>query len=278
MKVQCKKSLKSGFTLIELLVVIAIIAILAAILFPVFARARENAKRTACLSNLKQIGVGLHQYTQDYDERLPIYSPSPAVFVAANPQSPAIPAERFWVGNISTEGHILTWMDAVYPYVKSIQLFTCPSHTRPIKQPDPTCDQEAANPGWFSAMQSPPDNGNMWYASLAYNALLGGFYGGQNGASLGSFTSVSDKVLAVHNAGAYAYANPGDYYNWSTKGYEAGGCSNARISKEMWPHMETAPVLYVDGHAKVSRRGDAQKLACNGNNVCGYWRADIPAP
>src|SRR5690606_29481911 len=61
----------TGFTLIELLVVIAIIAILASILFPVFARARENARRASCLSNLKQIGLGIIQYTQDYDERYP---------------------------------------------------------------------------------------------------------------------------------------------------------------------------------------------------------------
>ena len=61
---------KRGFTLIELLVVIAIIAILAAILFPVFARARENARRASCQSNLKQIGLGIFQYTQDYDEKM----------------------------------------------------------------------------------------------------------------------------------------------------------------------------------------------------------------
>ena len=61
---------KRGFTLIELLVVVAIIGILAAILFPVFARARENARRASCQSNLKQIGLGIAQYTQDYDERV----------------------------------------------------------------------------------------------------------------------------------------------------------------------------------------------------------------
>ena len=63
-----------GFTLIELLVVIAIIAILAAILFPVFARARENARKTNCASNVKQILLGIHQYAQDYDEVLPYAS------------------------------------------------------------------------------------------------------------------------------------------------------------------------------------------------------------
>jgi prepilin-type N-terminal cleavage/methylation domain-containing protein len=78
MKSSCKylhrapdSSLRRGFTLIELLVVIAIIAILAAILFPVFARARENARRASCSSNMKQIGLGFLQYTQDYDERMP---------------------------------------------------------------------------------------------------------------------------------------------------------------------------------------------------------------
>ena len=62
---------KKGFTLIELLVVIAIISTLAAILFPIFARARENARRASCMSNLKQIGLGFMQYTQDYDEEFP---------------------------------------------------------------------------------------------------------------------------------------------------------------------------------------------------------------
>ena len=64
-----KSQRKEGFTLIELLVVIAIIAILAAILFPVFARARENARRASCQSNLKQIGLGMFMYLQDYDEK-----------------------------------------------------------------------------------------------------------------------------------------------------------------------------------------------------------------
>ena len=89
-----------GFTLIELLVVIAIISILAAILFPVFARARENARRSSCMSNLKQLSLGIMQYTQDYDEKLP----------------------GFW----KNDGGTVTWATLVQPYAKSTQLYVCP--------------------------------------------------------------------------------------------------------------------------------------------------------
>lgn len=92
---------RKGFTLIELLVVIAIIAILAAILFPVFARARENARRSSCQSNLKQIALGVAQYSQDYDEKFPMYAA-------------AHTAERGW--------SIL-----LDPYLKSSQILQCPS-------------------------------------------------------------------------------------------------------------------------------------------------------
>lgn len=91
----------NGFTLIELLMVIATIAILAAILFPVLARARENARRATCQSNLKQLGLGTAQYVQDYDERYPLYDG----------------------GNPATTG----WGRAVQPYVKNFQVFKCPS-------------------------------------------------------------------------------------------------------------------------------------------------------
>ncbi len=97
---------KSGFTLIELLVVIAIIAILAAILFPVFASARDKARQTACTSNLKQLGLGFMQYVQDYDETFPCGTTQTA----------------------TTSGG-MGWAGQVYPYVKSVGVFTCPSDT-----------------------------------------------------------------------------------------------------------------------------------------------------
>jgi len=110
-------SRKRAFTLIELLVVIAIIAILAAILFPVFARARENARRSSCQSNLKQIGLGILQYTQDYDETFP------RVHFGTTYDS----------SDLSTGGSNYKWMDAVFPYIKSEQIFNCPSASKGVK-------------------------------------------------------------------------------------------------------------------------------------------------
>lgn len=103
---------RRGFTLIELLVVIAIIAILAAILFPVFARAREAARQSSCLSNLKQMGTAAMLYLQDYDE---------TNLRANNIQTYNLPS-----GAVSPSTNCL-WMYQLYPYVKNAQVYSCPS-------------------------------------------------------------------------------------------------------------------------------------------------------
>ncbi|MCE5239343.1 DUF1559 domain-containing protein [bacterium] len=104
--------MKRGFTLIELLVVIAIIAILAAILFPVFAKAREKARQTSCLSNMRQISTAVFQYAQDYDEKYPTT------------------ALRY-DGTPGLGGEFMTpyaiWMELIFPYCKNWQIFICPS-------------------------------------------------------------------------------------------------------------------------------------------------------
>ncbi len=105
---------RRGFTLIELLVVIAIIAILAAVLFPVFSQAREKARQAACLSNQKQIGLAFLQYAQDYDERFPwFYNNKQGTSQSVN-YGPGAWALGYWFNNL-------------HPYIKSWEMFKCPS-------------------------------------------------------------------------------------------------------------------------------------------------------
>jgi len=113
---------RGGFTLIELLVVIAIIAILAAILFPVFAKAREKARQTSCLSNLKQLALGCLQYAQDYDEMMPSVNIGPYL------NWPQTPPFNDWDWTVGW-GYWQSWPWQIYPYVKNTQVFRCPSNS-----------------------------------------------------------------------------------------------------------------------------------------------------
>jgi prepilin-type N-terminal cleavage/methylation domain-containing protein len=121
---------RRAFTLIELLVVIAIIAILAAILFPVFARAREAARKTTCISNLKQMGTATNMYIQDYDEVYPV----------ANQEADRMPGGQAhsWNGSGGRFPHLV---DVIQPYVKNEAMFKCPTDTNGVERDLPT-------PGW----------------------------------------------------------------------------------------------------------------------------------
>jgi len=110
--------MRRGFTLIELLVVIAIIAILAAILFPVFARAREKARQVSCLSNLKQISLGILMYAQDHDETM-VYNATWA------PEFDAPDGTRI----ITPPRGGMLWMYLTFPYVKNVDIYNCPSYS-----------------------------------------------------------------------------------------------------------------------------------------------------
>jgi prepilin-type N-terminal cleavage/methylation domain-containing protein/prepilin-type processing-associated H-X9-DG protein len=116
-----KATVPRGFTLIELLVVIAVIAILAAILFPVFAQARSKARQAACLSGIKQLGTGLMMYAQDWDETLPLND-----FVG-NGLAPLIGWRDPQAGD--------SWCSGIFPYVKNHQIFICPEA---VEHPTPT--------------------------------------------------------------------------------------------------------------------------------------------
>lgn len=125
---------RKGFTLIELLVVIAIIAILAAILFPVFSSAKEKARQVSCLNNQKQIGSACTQYLQDNNDA---YPPALLAFdINTFQNSPAwqynkgMPGARFYSHNGVKRGYFVCWMDAIYRYVKNTDVFVCPSSKR----------------------------------------------------------------------------------------------------------------------------------------------------
>ena len=213
-----------GFTLIELLVVIAIIAILAAMLFPVFARARENARRTSCLSNLKQIGLGFLQYTQDYDESYPLTT---MTGMAMTPQS--------------------SWTTSTQPYLKSVQIFRCPSDasarwdTAVLPPASPPYTTSYLLNAWFSSGKS---NG---YSNLATmqepaRAIL-----------------LSERTDATTGVPTGDHFHP---FYWGSAPEESSMMMSALVwdnttntTKELafTRHLDGFDSLYADGHVKWGR-------------------------
>ena len=214
---------RSAFTLIELLVVIAIIAILAAILFPVFARARENARRSSCQSNLKQLALGIKQYTQDYDEKYPN-------ILAASAPNPGT-----------------GWGLAIQPYLKSEQIFQCPSDT--ATTPDSaTIELRAEQPG---------------YSDYYINYNLAGNDGG--GISEAALDYSSNTILHGEDTAATARASAN-----KPKGGLATGAGTATPAR----HLEGANYAFADGHVKFLR--PERVLLGNDPTLCGSGNPNAP--
>ncbi len=220
--------MKRAFTLVELLVVIAIIAILAGILFPVFARARENARRASCQSNLRQIGLGLIQYSQDYDEVLIAdwYGSS----VVLGPGDTLSPSKY---PDVSYK-----WEDAAFPYVKSEQIFNCPSAT-----------SNAAVPyRYYKNLTDKQDNDK-----LGSYIIMHGY-----GANQATRTPPVSHPL-VGDIVSLARAEVPSTTAWVLDGNGEFFCSvdvaNNRINAGLVVprHLETVGVLFLDGHVKSIR-------------------------
>lgn len=213
-----------GFTLIELLVVIAIIAILAAILFPVFGRARENARRASCQSNLKQISLGMAQYTQDYDEK--------------------------WPSGTKGVGGVLFgqgWAGSIQPYLKSTQIFQCSSEsssaTTPLVQVSYIYN--------FTIPQMSPSlaalNGPAKSVVLAEVKGFTAVVGDPLEAGSTKFSPVGNgNVIANDTSGGLTACNATvGYHTGNIAEGNPGGC-NADPAR----HFDGSNIAFADGHVK----------------------------
>ncbi|HZP84253.1 MAG TPA: prepilin-type N-terminal cleavage/methylation domain-containing protein [Chthonomonadaceae bacterium] len=204
---------RHGFTLIELLVVIAIIAILAAILFPVFAQAREKARAVSCLSNLKQLGLASNMYTQDWDETM-------------------VPEDNYMEhpkGVPNPDPNFAFWIQLLQPYIKNSQLMKCPSNPNRDKI---FCDGCAADPPY------PP-----FYISYGINWRVSrNLYDG-----VVSYLANVEKPASKIHIGELRFGVPDVGSDWWGDG------NHFWRDFTFAGHTQTFNLAFVDGHAKNMR-------------------------
>jgi len=222
---------QKGFTLIELLVVISIIALLAAILFPVFSRARENARRSSCQSNLKQIGIGILQYVQDHDERLPM------IYYGTS------------VG---------AWTDLIYPYINSTQVFDCPS--KPVDGTSGSgkfrLDEIVYNSRTSYGMAFVTGQQQRWAAGTS-NRRLGWTIAHDNPVNYNDVPRINLAMILRPSEITYIGDGLGrtDVTTAQRGQYRVQLESNGTRPPD-FRHLETSNFLYADGHVKAHREDD----------------------
>lgn len=255
---------RRGFTLIELLVVIAIISILASILFPVFSRARENARRTSCLSNLKQIGIGLIQYAQDFDGYMP-----------ASQQG--------------ATGNLLSWPTIMYAYVKNEGVFACPSADSTAKAVNYLNGSSKPYCGLTDTIHGPAAYGDAGDGSTPGNQRVNRLSYGRNLIPVGSWTTYTSAqgksgyvttgtTTSVHEAAVEEPATTihimDSMTGTSSAGIEPCGLGNSirgiqqEIRTDRYPndtaskvaarHFDGFNILFGDGHAKWRKWGSTK--------------------
>ena len=254
---------RRAFTLIELLVVIAIIAILAAILFPVFAQARDKARSAACLSNTKQLALGVYQYAQDYDETLPVAG-----------------------YNAQCRGR---WQWQIYPYVKNEQVFTCPNISQQPWRATTGVNMNYTCPNSSQVITS--GLGQNDKGGYGWNYALHGDSGDVTGAaldrapgySLAAINKPADTVI-IGETGFVGTTNTAsgwammawDPRNTGSAGFSQPGLfAQGRHNSEQTVNMQGRPVpvkgrlnvVFLDGHAKNLSLGQLFEKAPNVGGV-----------
>jgi len=226
--------MRRAFTLIELLVVIAVIAILAAILFPVFAQAREKARQISCLSNLKQLGTAVYLYVQDYDEMYPHsdYSLPPG---SGSPLNPAAN------GRYATRVNHYKWESWLLPYIRNVQVMQCPSR---VKDPDAWAQNGEIKNGYAL---------NISVTGASDRAInRPSFLGG----SLAGVQYPADTMILqeLYNQVTYNYmVNDGSYVLYPAalrESWEPYLIPDGAVDRRSTPHNDGFNLAYCDGHAK----------------------------
>ena len=249
---------KKAFTLIELLVVIAIIAILAAILFPVFSQAREKARQASCISNLKQIGLGLLQYLQDYDEAFPPHEQGPGWDPQGNPPDQ-------WARTASNPW--LRFPVLVHPYLRNWQVYLCPSAKLIWRWQNRLYSRGARYWNWPL-----PESWAGFDQSIGFNFdfLFGRRLPQVRQPASAVYCADAAHPEAASSIGRVAFADI-CAVECAWDGWNAANVPRDFLTNDAWQtratrHLMGSNITFVDGHTKWMRW----------NALIAWWRASAP--